>query len=53
MIFGGNTGSNSKLNKIYKYNTDGGQWDEMPFTMSQAKNRMTAITVKKSLFNQC
>ena len=53
MIFGGNTGSNSKLNKIYKYNTDGGQWDEVDTTMSQAKDRLTAIKIKGSIFNSC
>ena len=53
MIYGGNTGSNSKLDKIYKYNTDGGQWDEMPTTMREAKGRMTAIKIKGSIFNSC
>ena len=53
MIFGGNTGSNSKLNKIYKYNTDGGQWDEVTTTMSQAKYGVAAMKIKGSIFNSC
>ena len=51
MIYGGR--DSSYVDKIYKYNTDGGQWDEMPTTLSVKKNLLTAITVKKSLFNQC
>ena len=51
MIYGGYSSSSS--DKIYKYNTDGGQWDEMPNTLSVKKYAMTAIKVKKSLFNSC
>ena len=51
MIYGGKGSSMS--DKIYKYNTDGGQWDEMPTTMSAKKRLMTAITVKKSIFKAC
>ena len=51
MIYGGYTGS-SFVDKIYKYNTDGGQWVEMPTTISEKKYQMTAINVKKSIFNQ-
>ena len=53
MIYGGRTGSSSYVDMIYKYNTDGGQWDEMPTTMREAKQWMTAITVKGSIFNSC
>ena len=45
--------SNLGLDKIYKYNTDGGQWDEMPTTMSEAKYLMTAIKIKRSIFKAC
>ena len=51
MIYGGKGSSMS--DKIYKYNTDGGQWDEMPFTMSEAKYLMTALTTKRSIFRNC
>ena len=50
MIYGGNGGAKDT---IYKYNTDGGQWDEVPNKLSEKKLLMTAIRVKKSLFNQC
>ena len=52
MIYGGFTGS-SRSDKIYKYNTDGGQWDEVPTTISEAKELMTPIKVKKSIFKAC
>ena len=52
MIYGGYDGSSS-VDKIYKYNTDGGQWDEVPTTMSQAKYQMTAIKVKNTIFKAC
>ena len=48
MIYGGS--GSSYVDKIYKYNTDGGQWDEVPTTMSEAKWMMTAIKVKNSIF---
>ena len=54
MIYGGYTSSSwGNVDKIYKYNTDGGQWDEVPTTMSQAKDQMTAIKIKGSIFNSC
>ena len=53
MIYGGETAPGSKVHKIYKYNTDGGQWDKMPTTMTEAKDQMTAIEIKGSIFNSC
>ena len=54
MIYGGRPGSSSSyVDKIYKFNTDGGQWDEESTTMSQAKDFMTAIKIKGSIFNSC
>ena len=53
MIYGGKTDESTRVDKIYKYNTDGGQWDEVPTTMSQEKFMVTAITVKKSIFKAC
>ena len=49
MIYGGWDGG-SRVDKIYKYNTDGGQWDEVPFTMRQKKAAVTAIKIKRSIF---
>ena len=60
MIYGGDTGTyswengmNPMVDKIYKYNTDGGQWDEVTTTMSQAKYGVAAIKIKGSIFNSC
>ena len=54
MIYGGESGSSSSyVDMIYKYNTDGGQWDEMPFTMREKKYGVTAIKIKGSIFNSC
>ena len=52
MIYGGYTGS-SRVDKIYKYNKDGGQWDKMSNKMGEKKSSMTAINVEKSIFNSC
>ena len=52
MIYGGFNGS-SIVDKIYKYNKDGGQWEEMPTTMSEPKEGMTAIKIRPSIFNKC
>ena len=52
VIYGGWTGRD-RVDKIYKYNTDGGQWDEMPLTMSKKKSEMTTIKIKGSIFNSC
>jgi len=49
MVYGGFP----RVDKIYKYNNDRGLWDEVDTTMSEKKNSVTAIKVKKSLFNQC
>ena len=39
--------------KIYKYNSDGEQWVEVPSTLNEGKELMTAIKVKSSFFKPC
>lgn len=52
MIYGGYNGS-SNVDKIYKYNQDGGKWDEVNVTMSKGKSSMTAIKVSINITNAC
>ena len=52
MILGGNDGVSTRKT-IYKYNKDGGQWVEVPTTLSEEKQYLTAIKVKSSIFNPC
>ena len=53
MIYGGSDGPLHHFNKIYRYNMDNGQWVEEAATISEAKEAVTAIRVKQSLFKAC
>ena len=54
MILGGFKGSGYDYNnKIYKYNNDGGQWVEVPTTLSEGKGWLTGIKVKPSFLQSC
>ena len=57
MVIGGSTltddGSYSS-DKIYKYSKDdGGQWVEVPSTLSETKYHIAAIKVKSSISKSC
>ena len=52
-IIGGSTGSFGNSDKIYNYNKAGGQWVELPTTLSEGKRVLTAIKVKSSFFRSC
>ena len=39
--------------EIYRYDKDGGQWDEVLPTMSEGKSGIAAIKIKKSIFHSC
>ena len=54
VILGGYTGS-AYSDKIYKWadKEDGGQWIELPSTLSEGRYQMTAIKVKPSSFKSC
>ena len=50
-IIGGYTGKRRTYSdKIYKYDTSGGQWVKLPTTLSEVKTSVTAIRVKSSFF---
>ena len=60
MFFGGSGmihSSNTRFysDKIYQWNNNdnGGQWLELPFSLSEEKYRVTAIKVKPSIFKSC
>ena len=53
-IIGGYKGIGRYSDKIYKYDRGGGgQWVELPATLSEAKGYLTAIKVKASIFPTC
>ena len=53
IIIGGEIRSGLHTNKTYKYVKDGGQWVEMPTTLSEGKALVTAVQVKSSFFKSC
>ena len=39
--------------KIYKYEVEGGEWLELPTTLSEGKSIFTAMKIKPSLIGTC
>ena len=58
MVIGGSTVDDDGIqvgsDKIYKYSKDdGGQWVEVPSTLSETKYHIAAIKVKSSFSKSC